>query len=106
MTSSPVPLASLDTFAVIAAAVSGSASFTHPLYGPSDLGIDSLEFDVHVVATRWSAAGALALCGEVLESPAAHLAPSLPMCWECAEILDPPAPGLPVPAGQRLAVSS
>jgi hypothetical protein len=69
-----------------------SAATTHPLYGGADLGVDALEFDVHVVASRWIDAGqgprALALCGEELSNLAYGLRESLPMCWECAEVLE------------------
>lgn len=68
------------------------ASQTHPLYGGLDLGTDPLEFDVHVVASRWIDAGqgprAHALCGEELSNYAYGLRESLPMCWQCAEVLE------------------
>lgn len=68
-------------------ALERSAAVTHPLYTGSDLGVDALEADVHVVATRWSDAGSLALCGETLSELALGLRESLPMCPMCADVL-------------------
>ena len=67
------------------------AAVTHPLYVGLDVGVDVLETDVHVVASRWVDAGdgveARALCGETLVDLAHGLVAALPMCSFCAEVL-------------------
>lgn len=84
----PGPMVDALTQKLIDEATSAPASETHPLYGGADLGIDVLEFDVHVVASPWGPGDeALALCGETLVDLALGLRSDLPMCWECADIL-------------------
>lgn len=95
MTSTELLPTDAATQKLIDEATAASASVTHPLYSGADLGIDALEFDVHVVGSRWLDSGrsgtgqnALALCGETLVSQAFGLRDSLPMCWECADVLE------------------
>lgn len=92
MTDTLSPLADAATQKLIDEAMRLSSATTHPLYSGSDLGIDALEFDVHVVGSSWVDGGggatALALCGEELTDFAYGLRDSLPMCWDCAEVLE------------------